>query len=216
MSAFFCDAAQPANDTSRAGSLALVGGDVAFDFVNTASDWGGPAYQEHLREPADLFVWAAHAKLMSSQEAAVAIDVSAASDVVAPARALREALRAVIGALAERETPPAGAIDLVRRVHAQALASASLTASDAGGYVWTWDVRRDPMAAVLGPIALSALTMLTSADLGRVKRCEGPNCGWVFFDLTKNRKRRWCEMEVCGNRAKQRRLGERRRARSAP
>jgi predicted RNA-binding Zn ribbon-like protein len=39
-------------------------------------------------------------------------------------------------------------------------------------------------------------------DLSRTKRCEGKECGWLFFDATKNKSRRWCEMRVCGNRAK--------------
>ena len=30
-------------------------------------------------------------------------------------------------------------------------------------------------------------------------------CGWVFLDETKNRRRRWCSMKDCGNRAKARR-----------
>jgi predicted RNA-binding Zn ribbon-like protein len=62
---------------------------------------------------------------------------------------------------------------------------------------------------VLGPIALSALATLGQADLTRVKRCEGEKCGWLFFDTTKNKSRRWCEMEICGNRAKQKRHGAR-------
>jgi predicted RNA-binding Zn ribbon-like protein len=33
----------------------------------------------------------------------------------------------------------------------------------------------------------------------------------LFFDTTKNKSRRWCEMEVCGNRAKQKRFSERTR-----
>ncbi|MCL4825828.1 MAG: CGNR zinc finger domain-containing protein [Caldilinea sp.] len=29
-------------------------------------------------------------------------------------------------------------------------------------------------------------------------------CGWLFFDASRNRSRRWCSMEDCGNRAKAR------------
>jgi predicted RNA-binding Zn ribbon-like protein len=32
-----------------------------------------------------------------------------------------------------------------------------------------------------------------------------PRLRLLFFDATKNKRRRWCEMEVCGNRAKQKR-----------
>lgn len=53
--------------------------------------------------------------------------------------------------------------------------------------------------------ALSAVELLTSPDLGRVTRCSGEGCAWLFVDASKNRSRRWCDMSVCGNRAKARR-----------
>jgi predicted RNA-binding Zn ribbon-like protein len=31
-----------------------------------------------------------------------------------------------------------------------------------------------------------------------------PNCQWLFIDRSKNRSRTWCDMAVCGNRAKAR------------
>jgi predicted RNA-binding Zn ribbon-like protein len=80
-----------------------------------------------------------------------------------------------------------------------------------GAYIWTFDPRRDIRAAILGPITLSALTLLMEKDLSRTKRCEGLECGWLFFDTTKNKRRRWCEMRVCGNRAKVRAARARKR-----
>jgi len=38
--------------------------------------------------------------------------------------------------------------------------------------------------------------------LSRVRRCADPRCQRVFFDNTKNGRRRWCDMATCGNRAK--------------
>ena len=43
---------------------------------------------------------------------------------------------------------------------------------------------------------------MAEGDPTRLKQCPGEHCGWVFFDMTKNKSRRWCEMSVCGNRAK--------------
>ena len=80
-----------------------------------------------------------------------------------------------------------------------------------GSYIWVWDPRRDIQAAILGPITLSALTLLMNKDLLRTKRCAGQECGWLFLDTTKNNRRRWCEMRVCGNRAKVRAARERQR-----
>jgi predicted RNA-binding Zn ribbon-like protein len=70
-------------------------------------------------------------------------------------------------------------------------------------FAWVWHPEDGVIEAILGPIALSALTTLSQTDLTRVKQCAGEHCGWLFFDTTKNKGRRWCEMEVCGNRAKQ-------------
>jgi len=48
--------------------------------------------------------------------------------------------------------------------------------------------------------AHSVLRLLALPDATRLKIC--PNCGWLFLDRSKNRSRAWCDMAVCGNRAK--------------
>jgi predicted RNA-binding Zn ribbon-like protein len=55
-----------------------------------------------------------------------------------------------------------------------------------------------------------AVALLGDADrLGRVHRCPGRDCGWLFMDMSG--RRRWCSMDTCGSRAKMRALYERRR-----
>jgi predicted RNA-binding Zn ribbon-like protein len=52
--------------------------------------------------------------------------------------------------------------------------------------------------------AHSALRLMakcqSGADADRLKICA--NCGWLFLDQSRNRSRVWCDMTVCGNRAK--------------
>jgi predicted RNA-binding Zn ribbon-like protein len=48
--------------------------------------------------------------------------------------------------------------------------------------------------------ALSALQFFQPDIQARVKVC--PACHWLFLDRSKNQSRRWCDMKVCGNRAK--------------
>ena len=43
------------------------------------------------------------------------------------------------------------------------------------------------------------------AERARVRICEAPDCEWLFYDTSKNRSRRWCDMRQCGNRMKARR-----------
>jgi predicted RNA-binding Zn ribbon-like protein len=42
----------------------------------------------------------------------------------------------------------------------------------------------------------------TSLERSRVRFCGDPRCVLLYYDTTKNRSRRWCDMAVCGNRAK--------------
>lgn len=50
--------------------------------------------------------------------------------------------------------------------------------------------------------ALSALRLTAPTRQASLKIC--PNCEWLFLDRSKNRSRAWCDMAVCGNRAKAR------------
>ena len=68
---------------------------------------------------------------------------------------------------------------------------------------------------VLWPIAKSAADLLTSDRLACVRECAAQNCGWLFMDNSPNQRRRWCNMKICGNRAKARRHYERNRTSTA-
>src|SRR5215470_2051193 len=54
---------------SRAGTLTLVGGELAFNFTNTTSGRGGARRLEHLGRPEDVAVWAHHAKIIGKKTA---------------------------------------------------------------------------------------------------------------------------------------------------
>ncbi len=194
---------------SRAGSLPLVGGVLAFDFCNTSSGRGTQTHQEHLRTAADLLAWARHAGVLDdSKETHLRrrcdADFALAARLLDRALRLRDAIYDVDVALAGGRMPGQPAIDVVAGTHAACLAKGRLSTRD-GGFGWTWDVALAPEEAVLGPIAASAMAIITTADRARLKQCQGHHCGWLFLDTTKSNNRRWCEMEVCGNRAKQKR-----------
>jgi predicted RNA-binding Zn ribbon-like protein len=61
---------------------------------------------------------------------------------------------------------------------------------------------RSPESLLL-PIAEALARLLAEEDLTDVKACEGMTCTLLFADHTRGRSRRWCRMEICGNRAKQ-------------
>lgn len=55
---------------------------------------------------------------------------------------------------------------------------------------------------VLGPIVAVAFEAMLDGSWRRLKAC--PQCGWAFYDYSKNRSATWCSMSICGNRLKTR------------
>jgi predicted RNA-binding Zn ribbon-like protein len=195
---------------SRAGSLTLIGGELALDFANTCSGRGFDTLQDHLQRPEHVVAWAGRAKVLPPHEAEwlaqeLAERAPLAARLLAEALALREDVYQLGAAIAAGRPAPSERIASLTATHANALARGRL-APVGDNFGWSWNPREAPVEAIVGPISLSALTLLQQADLTRVKQCQGEKCGWLFFDATKNKSRRWCEMEVCGNRAKQKRF----------
>ncbi|MDW9413303.1 CGNR zinc finger domain-containing protein [Sinorhizobium meliloti] len=62
--------------------------------------------------------------------------------------------------------------------------------------------------------AHSVLGLIAGPERERLKIC--PNCAWLFLDRSRNRSRTWCDMAVCGNRAKARRHYRRSREEPKP
>lgn len=52
------------------------------------------------------------------------------------------------------------------------------------------------------PLAESASDLLCHADFSLIKKCANPDCILYFYDISKNHARRWCSMNICGNRMK--------------
>ena len=200
---------------SRAGTLALVGGVLALDFANTASGREWDTHQDHLGSAQDVLTWGAHAGAFPAAEGsilrdAVRADAQLGVRLLWRSLALREDIYRIGRQLAAGRAAPDEALGHVAAAHAQCLAAAQFRPR-AGGFGWSWNARRAPVEATLGPIVLSAVSLLESGDLRRLKQCRGEKCGWLFLDTTRNGRRCWCEMEICGNRAKQRRFTARAR-----
>jgi predicted RNA-binding Zn ribbon-like protein len=86
-------------------------------------------------------------------------------------------------------------LNVIRDIAAAALRHASLSGSP-------FRLHFEGIYRVTGIIAWSALDLLRSDELARLKQCPPDDCHWLFIDRTKNGSRRWCDMGTCGNRAK--------------
>jgi predicted RNA-binding Zn ribbon-like protein len=193
------------------------GGRACLDFVNTVSSRTRPAGREYLGDYAALAAWAWQVELIG-EEQALQLQQRAAETPRAARRAyrdaieLREALYRLFRAVMQGESPHAHDLGALNEHLSRARALESLV-PQSGAFVWQW--RREPLPFDAPSLlaAISAAEFLTRDDLSRLRDCPGPDgCGWLFYDETRNRSRRWCSMDHCGGAAKTRRFRQRGRS----
>lgn len=61
--------------------------------------------------------------------------------------------------------------------------------------------------SVFGKITASFIDLLSMDDVKNIKKCENPECKWIFYDRSKNHTRRWC-CNTCASLVKVRRFRE--------
>jgi len=197
----------------------FIAGRLCLDFANTA-DWHRTSRPgERLQSCAALAVWAQAAGQIDAQEARQLTDYvgrhpGKARKILRRAIALREAVYRIFSDASEGKKSSDKDLELLNFELAEGLSRRMLT-STTDGYSWKWeaDTSAKRLTRTLWEVARSAAELLTSPpELARVRQCaDDRGCGWLFFDTSRNRTRKWCDIRDCGNRAKARRHYERRR-----
>jgi predicted RNA-binding Zn ribbon-like protein len=189
------------------------GGTLALEFVNTL-DWRGRTVPvELLRDYADLLRWSWSAGAIGAGEAHALLEWNArhprvAQRVLETAIETREAMASAFQAVARGQAVPAAPLARIESACREAWGARVLEPQGrAAG--WTW--REGPPAPErpFWAAALDAERLLTAGETRRVRECGDPQCAWLFLDFSRNRSRRWCSMEGCGNRNKARRFQKR-------
>ena len=129
----------------------------------------------------------------------------ALNQVADQARELREHFRELVTRHAGEPLTPEALSDLeqIRQQLVNDRQYQDIVPNETGqGIELQW--RRDWQNAeqLLAPLIEQMADVICSPQLVNVKNCEWPPCTLWFLDTTKNKKRRWCTMQVCGNRAK--------------
>jgi predicted RNA-binding Zn ribbon-like protein len=193
----------------HAGTLDLLGGRTSLEFANTV-DWHASDQPiEYLTSYAALVAWGQHVGILDNRQAKQLLaeaDRRPAETAAVHERAvvLREAIYRIFAAISAGLTAEEDDLTTLNAELARALACSRVVPAGEG-YAWDWIEEEDALDRVLWPVVRDAAELLTSEDLDRVGQCADDRCGWLFLDTSRNRSRRWCSMEDCGNRAKARR-----------
>ena len=176
-------------------------------FANTL-DWHASAQPvETLHDYGDLVSWAQQSSLLNPGAGAILLSLAeqqcaAATKVYNAAITLREAIYRTFRAINHATAPSSADLALINQHYRAAANQLELVESD-NTFCWHWQTLNAALDAPLWPVAWSTVELLTSPWLARVKVGEDTRgCGYLFIDTSKNRSRRWCSMESCGNRAK--------------
>lgn len=180
----------------------LLGGRLCLDFANTIEDPRGEPV-DFLHDYDDLVRWSRYAGALDEPLDLAEADPGARA-VFRRALRLRAAIDATFRAIARGDEPAQDDLRTIQDEYLDAAGLAALAPVD-GRFGWSWQGERD-LRRVLWPVVASAFELLSGGDLTRVRACPGSDdCGWLFYDDSRNRTRRWCSMDGCGSRVKMRR-----------
>lgn len=189
--------------------------EVCLEFANTVRWHASAQPEEKLHSYADLVRWSREKRLLKTNEAKTLIEMAdqqpgQAAEALQQALSLREAIYRVFTAQVHGQRPAQTGLDQINTAVSESLERSQVFATS-GGFQWGLKADEPTLDQMLRPIALSAVNLLTSEELlPRVGQCaDDRGCGWLFLDRSKNRSRQWCDINDCGNRAKQKRHYER-------
>jgi predicted RNA-binding Zn ribbon-like protein len=182
----------------------IVGNRLAIDFGNTVAT--GDAAGDGLRSWSDLvdFLVAAgqiDGRRASQVKALAQGDPEGTSRILRQAMALRDAMRRIVEALAERKPLEAGWVEPINAVlrvtegHDELLEMAD-------GWRLGFVRREQRLEWLLAGIARSAAELVEEGPRAPVRKCARAGCVLYFYDTSRTGQRRWCSMAVCGNRSK--------------
>jgi predicted RNA-binding Zn ribbon-like protein len=180
-------------------SFRFVSDHPALDFAATLGD-RYRAGIERLREPADLNGWLA--------AAGISVSTPARTKDLDDARQLREVIYRLTRATLYDETGDISDLDALN-----AWARTPALAPQLDRRLRREWVSAHPMRGALALIAREAVELLSGPERQLIRECAAaPACSLLYLDRSRGRRRRWCQMERCGSRAK---MSEHRRRRGA-
>jgi predicted RNA-binding Zn ribbon-like protein len=152
---------------------------------------------DDLGTPDEVREWFVSRELMDPDEPVTEGDLRRALDV-------REGLRALL--LANNGSPfDAGAVERLDR----AASRAGLRLRFHPGGCAEFEPDATGVDGALARLLAIVAEARVEGEWPRLKACAEHSCEWAFYDKSKNRSKKWCRMETCGNVAKARAYRER-------
>ena len=184
----------------------FVGEHTALDFLNSVATPRNTEF-DWLATGEDLLNWCVAASLCHEDEIAhlrSGEQALALADTLRDVHNLRKNFRALIDISSDQASIQSdhAIINQINKILSQGALHFQIDRSDGTPPRLSTVHRIRAPADLLPRIAAACAALICDDDFQYVRNCEGPTCTLYFKDVSKNHRRRWCSMEVCGNRAK--------------
>ena len=184
------------------GGFLFVGNELVLDFVNTRPVQGGEPV-ELLKDFGAVLRWFQASGLLHAERAASLRrrweGTATATKVTQAMKDLRERLREEILAWERGRGIRSSTINELNGLMKMHPMLTKFTPNGRAYSTELWFEVREP-ADLLAPLAHNAARLFSAGDRKRVRKCD--NCVLHFRDTSKKGTRRWCSMQLCGNRFK--------------
>ncbi len=170
----------------------FIANNLALDYANTIVMRNGERF-DLLEKSDDLQEWLKQAGMLISGTIDETIFKTAIS--------LRSAIRNSIHSVTDKIPFASEDIKIINTALKNKDHQTVLAIKDKTLYLEQETKAKTPLSA-LAEIALQAAEILTDGTHERIKSCSNEECILMFHDTSKSGRRRWCSMEICGNRAK--------------
>jgi predicted RNA-binding Zn ribbon-like protein len=191
----------------------LVAGHPALDFANTLDYRFDPERTIELMSSYERLVdFTRQSALITEPQARrlkLLKDERGAAIALNHAIQLREVIEALFRAILDRKAPDEMCLEEFNRFLTRAREHEKIYWKS-GKVIRGYDEFARSFELPIWLLTESAMALLMSPQVTEVRECHERSCRWLFLDHSRNHSRRWCAMEICGNRAKVRRFRKQR------
>jgi predicted RNA-binding Zn ribbon-like protein len=176
----------------------FIGGHPALDLANAVYDRRAPvANNELFGSIVDIAGWLRASGIADETQADLVSGIADAA-LLDRVRGIREATFAIFDAIANGKPVPAEALGLLFQQANDGLSAARMRMNGTRAALTPSQWRIPDAITML--LAILSIEAFFNLPRERIRSC--PRCGWVFVDTSRGGKRRWCSMDICGNREK--------------
>lgn len=189
--------------TSEQSQFYIIGNNLALDFINSAT---------HEMSTGGLANWATAVGLIESGKGTSLMAEWRSADL-SQLTSFRDRLRGVVVELVGSKNVKGNDIRWINEILREKGGYSELVKT-AEGFAKQSKIDLREVSEVRVPIVEAFVDLVALGNIDHVRKCERPDCLLYFYDTTKNHRRRWCSMSVCGNRAKVAKFYEKQRSKT--